>query len=519
MRNPGWTRIVAALALAAAATGAQAFERDSLVATKCGACHAPGADGRLPRVQDLRTTPEEWTVLVDRMRRLHGMTLAQGEMDRLLKELTASQALTPDEQAEVAYLSLWHNSQKMEEPSGKEEEKVFATCVRCHSAGKIHSYRMTPAAWAKLRDFHLYIVPTVVHQMREMRWVPEADAAFAYFAKKLPYGSGWKAPSAKLDGTWAVFGRTPGRGTWRGEARIEDAGNAEYRISGSVAHSDGTGETFAGEATLYAGYALRTRTSNNGFAVHGAFNAVGDEIRGEWHRPAPDFRTSNSVWLRVGDKPRVARVVPDFLLAGERTKLVVEGVSLPDVKASDVAFAGGAVKVLGAKRLSPQAVELTVVSSGAALASAKLSVKGIDAGSVKLAPAIDRIAITPATGRARMWGGVHTPAEGVQFEAIAYAKGPGAKGAAVELGPVPATFRLAEQKTRPDDDDMMWLGRILPNGSYLPTVDYAPNPKRTYHGDNGGLVKVLARYQRGGRSYDAQAELVVTMPDYIARIR
>jgi quinohemoprotein amine dehydrogenase len=119
-----------------------------------------------------------------------------------------------------------------------------------------------------------------------------------------------------------------------------------------------------------------------------------------------------------------------------------------------------------------------------------------------------------------MSGGTHYPAEGVQFEAIAYARSGGGKNAtAVALGPVPATFRLAEQKTRPDDDDMTWLGTIRPDGAYLPTVDYAPNPKRTYTGENSGLVKVLARYQRGGRSYDAQAELVVTVPDYIARIR
>ncbi len=116
-------------------------------------------------------------------------------------------------------------------------------------------------------------------------------------------------------------------------------------------------------------------------------------------------------------------------------------------------------------------------------------------------------------------GGTYYPAEGVQYEAIAYAKGAGGKGPGVALGPVPATFRLAEQKTRPGDDDLTWLGTILPNGSYLPTVDYAPNPKRTYKGENSGLVKVLARYVRGGRTHDAQAELVVTVPDYIARIR
>ena len=520
MRHDWIAPLALGLALAAASGGARAFDRDSLVTNKCGACHTPTAEGRIPRVEDLRTTPEEWTVIVDRMRRLHGMEIRPGEMDRLLKELAATQSLTPDEQAQVAYLSLWHNSQRVEEPAGKDEEKVYATCVRCHTAGKIHSYRMTPEGWGKLRDFHLYIAPTVVFQLREMRWIAEADAAIAHFAKKLPYGSGWKAPATNLEGAWAVFGYAPGRGTYRGEARIVDAGNAELRLSGSVRYSDGTSEAFAGDGTLYGGYALRTRTSNNGFASHGAFVASGDEIRGEWHLPAPDFRTSSSRWLRIGDQPKVARIVPGFLLAGEKTTVTVEGINLPDAKASDVAFTGGTVKVLGVRRVGPGALELSVVNGTPTPGTAKVSVKGIDAGTVTLAPGIDRIAIVPEVGRARMSGGVHYPAEGVQFEAIAYARsGSGRKAADVALGPVPATFRLAELKTRPSDDDTTWLGTIRPNGAYLPMVDYAPNPNRTYSGENSGLVKVLARYRRGDRIYDAQAELVVTVPDYIARIR
>ena len=175
-----------------------------------------------------------------------------------------------------------------------------------------------------------------------------------------------------------------------------------------------------------------------------------------------------------------------------------------------------ALATQGTKRVDAYALELTVVSGASALGTAKVTVKGVDAGTITLAPRIDRISVVPEVGRARMSGGVHTPAEGVQFEAIAYVK---SGGRDVALGPVPATFRLAEQKTRDGDDDMTWLGTILPNGSYLPTVDYAPNPKRHYQGENSGLVKVLARYKRGARTYDAQAELIVTVPDYIARIR
>ena len=115
---------------------------------------------------------------------------------------------------------------------------------------------------------------------------------------------------------------------------------------------------------------------------------------------------------------------------------------------------------------------------------------------------------------------MHYPAEGVQFEAIAYAnEGRGKKAVRVPLGPVPATFRLAEEKTRPDDDDLRWLGAIKPNGSYTPVGDYGVNSARAYWGDNTGLVKVLASYRRGARTFAAEAALMVTVPDYIARIR
>jgi quinohemoprotein amine dehydrogenase len=512
--------IVLGLTMLAVAGGAQAFEQDSLVWQKCTQCHAPGADGKIPRVEDVRTTPEEWAVIVDRMRRLYGMALKLAEMDGLLKELCSTQCLTPEEQAKVSYLSLWHNSQQVELPADKDEKRLFVTCVRCHTAGKIFSYRMSAGNWTKLRDFHLAVAPTLVFQLREMHWIAEADAVLAYLAQKLPYAKAWSAPAAKLDGTWGVFGHAPGRGTYRGEARITDAGNAEYKLSGSLTYADGGTESFAGEGTLYGGYALRTRTKNNGFAVNGAYIVSGDEVHGESHFPAPDFRTSSATWLRQSGGAKVARVLPAFLLKGEMTTLTVEGLNLPDAKAADVSFAGAAVKVLRVKRVAPDALELQVVSSAEKLGEAKLTVKGLDAGRIRLAPQIDFIAITPELGRARLSGGTYYPAEGVQFQAIAYARsGSGRNAAKVALGPVAATFRFVEEKTRPDDDDLRWVGGIRPDGAYLPMGDYGPNPLRNYSAENSGLVKVLASYQRGKQAFHAQAQLAVTMPDFIQRIR
>jgi quinohemoprotein amine dehydrogenase len=142
--------------------------------------------------------------------------------------------------------------------------------------------------------------------------------------------------------------------------------------------------------------------------------------------------------------------------------------------------------------------------------------------------------VTPGTGRARLAAGAPYPAEGVQFEAIAYARRsttangkqavvPAAlkddPASDVVLGPVPATFALAEEKTRDGDDDLRWVSRIASNGSYVPNGNYSAQAGRTYSNEASGLVKVLATYRRGARTYKAEAQLAVTVPDFVQRIR
>ncbi|RMG96766.1 MAG: quinohemoprotein amine dehydrogenase subunit alpha [Candidatus Dadabacteria bacterium] len=514
-----WVALAGALCICAGAAQAGAFSRDSLVWKKCTECHEPRG-GTIPRVEEIRTTPEEWAVIVDRMHRLHGMDLSAGEMDQLLKELCVTQILRPDEEQAVAYLRLFNNTQHQEAPNGKEEERLFATCVRCHSFGKIASYRMTKENWAKVRDFHLYMDPAIMFQMREMHWIQEADAVLAYLAKRFPYGEAWKAPRADLSGEWVVLGYEPGKGPYRGTARWESKGGGDAAVSGTLRYSDGTSEVFRGTGTLYGGYALRTQTRHNGFETRGAFTLTGDRIQGEHHHPAPDFRTSTSTWYRNDGKARVLRVTPGYLLPEEETRLVLEGMNLPEVAARDVTF-GPDVEVLAARRLDPGAIEAVVVSHRTALGSAEVKVKGLDAGSVTLAPRVDYIAVTPAVGRARLDGGPYYPPEGVQFEAVAYSNGSDVWDASddVVLGPVPARFHLEEEATRPGDDDLAWVGAIEPDGTYLPVGDYRPIPAREYSGEGSGWVKVVAEYARGGREYRAEARLAVTVPDFIRRIK
>ncbi len=512
--------ILSVLLLAAVASTASAFDKGSLVWKKCITCHS-AENGELARVEELRTTPEEWTVIVDRMHRLYGMRIESGEMATLLKELSATQILSPDEAAQVAYINLFNNPQTIETPSVDDEQQLFATCVRCHSAAKIYSYRMTESAWGKLLDFHLYIDPAIMAQMREMHWRSEADTALKWLAEKAPYGRAWKAPEAKPDGEWFLLGDEPGKGTYRGRASLKSLGDDEYALEGALSFSDGSFETFSGEATLYGGYALRTRASHNGSATMGAFSFLDGAISGEHHHNAPNFRTSASTWYPITGESRALRITPGYLLSNEETKVLIEGISLPEVSAKDIALSTDEVEVLQATTSSPETIEVLLVYRGAGHGSASVSVKGLEAGAMKLAPRIDYLSVSPATGRARVNGGVNYPAEGVQFQASAWSGGADADDPADDylLGPVAADFRLVEEKTRPGDDDLVYLGAIEADGTYLPSSDYNPIPGREYGGEATGMVKVIAEYTRGAIPYTAEGLLVVTVPDYIQRIK
>ncbi len=498
----------------------QAFSEQSLVWKKCTACHEP-ANGKIPRVEEIRTTPEEWTVIVDRMSRLYGMELKKQDMDVLLKELCSTQILSPAELDKVSYLNLLNNPQTMEGPVGAEQEKMFVTCVRCHSAGKIDSYRMNAPSWAKVRDLHLYLYPTTVYQMREMRWVPEAEAVLAKLTKSHPYGLSWSTPSEKPAGSWVILGYEPGRGEYRGQATITSGGNDEYTVQGSLTFTDGTSENFRGEATLYGGHALRSRTAHNGLKTLGAFSFTNGTIKGEHHYPAPDFRTSSSTWYPAEGTPKLLRVSPGYLLKGEKTKLILEGIKLPGATAADIKFSGGSVKVLSVRRIGPEALEVVAVSSVNSLVNASIGIQGINTVPITLAKQIDFISITPEMGRARLAGGKAFPSEGVQFDAIAFAnKGKSTKPQdAVRLGPVPATFKLTALVKRPNDDDLQWMGMISPAGKYLPFGDIGAIPTRSQHVEANGLARVEATYKRGARQYLAKARMVVTLPDMIPRIR
>jgi hypothetical protein len=494
----------------ATVSGAMAFSADSLVWKKCTGCH-PATGGKIAKVEEIRTTPEEWTVIVDRMSRLYGMSLGKGELDQLLKELCSTQILSPEELDKVSYLNLYNNPQTVEQPVGEEQQKMFAACVRCHSAGKILSYRMSAGLWSKMPEFHLYQVPTVLYQLREMSWMTESEAVLKTLARTAAYGQAWKSPAADPAGSYLILGYEPGKGNYRGEAEIKALGKDDFSLSGKIFYDDGTAENFSGDGTLYGGHALRTRATSNGVKTYGAYAFTNGELKGQQHFPAPDFRTSSSTWYPVQAKAKLLKVTPGYLLAGETTTLRLEGMALPKVKAGDVGFTEQAVKVLSAKTLGPGVIEVVAQYTGSGTKKAALRLRGLEAP-LTLAGQIDAVKLMPELGRGRIDGGKNFPPEGVQFEALAYA-------GETLLGPVPAVFKLTAQHKRPNDDDLFYVGNITSSGKHIPSGSFAPIAGREFHKEGSGLVNVEAEYKRGGRTYTAKGMLAVTLPDFVPRIR
>ncbi|CAN5244279.1 hypothetical protein BH10PSE12_BH10PSE12_04210 [soil metagenome] len=77
---------------------------DSLVVEKCSTCHTPDAKGNLSRISWMRTTPEGWAQAIKRMVRLNGLQITPEESRAVIKSLSASHGLAPEEALPVMYI-------------------------------------------------------------------------------------------------------------------------------------------------------------------------------------------------------------------------------------------------------------------------------------------------------------------------------------------------------------------------------------------------------------------------------
>lgn len=102
---------------------------DALVKEKCGTCHAPDAKGNLSRISWVRTTPEGWSQAIKRMVRLNGLAITPEESRAIVKSLSSSHGLAPQEALPVMYLA----EKRMIDETNIPNETMRGACAACHS--------------------------------------------------------------------------------------------------------------------------------------------------------------------------------------------------------------------------------------------------------------------------------------------------------------------------------------------------------------------------------------------------
>jgi quinohemoprotein amine dehydrogenase len=535
--------VVLAAPGAAAAQATPAARPDTLtgypiasdaVVSACSSCHARDAAGRLGRISFLRKTPEGWQESIRRMVSLNGVRLSPEAAREVVRYLADRQGIAPDELRPAR----WEVERSLADFDYKADDDAERVCSSCHSLGRVMTQRRTKQEWELLAATHRGYYPLIDRQVfydrgPNRRGPHPVEKATTHFAEAFPLETpAWSAWSAnlrapRLEGTWALSGHDPAHGPLYGTVTISSAPGTpdEFSTEAAWIHpEDGTRVARGGRAIVYTGYQWRGRSSaaSGGAELREVMmvERTQDEMSGRWFTGANDELGIEVTLRKSLGTPIVTGVHPRAVRRGRTVEVRVFGDRLPTVGAGDPDFGPG-VRVAQIVRAEPQEwVVRLEVAADATPGARDLVVRGAVApGALIVHDGVDRIAITPGAGLARV-GGENFPKQLQRFEAMGFADGPDGKPETADdlpLGRVPATWSIEEYPVTYDDDDAKFVGTIDATGLFTPAVD-GPNPQRSGNRNNIGDVWVTATHTPEGadaRPVRARAHLVVTVPLYM----
>ncbi len=517
-----------------------------LVVDRCSTCHKKDEKGRLTRISYERTTPEGWQQAIKRMIRLNGLTLTPDEARQIVKYLSNNHGLAPEEARPAFY-----EAEKRVIDEKLPDESLRATCVLCHSLGRVLSQRRSKEEWELLGNLHIGMFPVVAFQgFYRFPQPPGApppadpdprhpvDKALDYLAKNYPLTTpewgAWRANmrAPKLQGRWLVSGSQTGRGQIYGEMVVEPTSvDDEFTTKLTLRYvKDGLTVTRTGRGIVYSGYSWRGRsTASDGREPGENREAMfvsrdWSTMEGRWFWGAYDEFGIDVTLRRISAEPLIAGANPAAL----KTKTAgiqvhIYGANLPgDIKREEIDLGPGVtVKRVLSVKSDDVAVEVDV-ADGAANGYRDISLRRHFASrAVAVFDKIDYIKVNPEAGMARV-GGVAFPKQFMQFDATAYNRGPDGKPQTpddISLGAADVDWSIDEFPATFDDDDKDFVGSLDGNGLFTPAVD-GPNPKRKKGVNNYGDVWVVATYKPKDAVKDAQplkarSYLVVTVPLYV----
>jgi quinohemoprotein amine dehydrogenase len=472
--------------------------------------------------------------------------LSPDEARSILRYLSDQHGLAPEENAKIAYFTE-HRIIDEKIPS----PEVAHACAACHALAKPLSWHRTPADWQYLENMHVAFFPSVrftafdhPHDRGAGGAPPKgptpAEQALDYIVKSSPLHTTewaeWHASmqAPRLAGRWLISGNEPGKGPFFGEMTIEPSPTGDSFITKTKV-TCGDGDSLmvsSGKALVYTGYNWRGRSTveKPGTGPEApqtvrevmALSKDQNEFTGRWFWGEYSEFGMDVTMRRATSAPMLIGVDKPSLKAGATDATIrIYGDALPaNLIASDVDLGPG-VKVTKIIDQQPGVVTVSAsVSPDAAPGTRMVAVKSATLpAAYAVYDHIDFLKVTPTTSIAHLGGSPH-PKGFVQFETVAFSNGPDGKPNTdddIDLGPVPATYKMEEFVASYGDDDTEFVGSVdEKTGLFTPASD-GPDPKRKSMRNNYGDVWITATYKtEGAPPLKGRSYLVVAVPQYVS---
>ncbi len=460
---------------------------DALTISKCSSCHAKDDKGNLSRISWIRTTPEGWEEAIKRMIRLNGLTLDPADAKAIVKYLSNSHGLAPEEAKPVMYMTE-HRIQDEVIPN----DSVKATCNNCHALGRAFQWHRTRSEWSLLADTHSALYTQAESAFRRngrggggggggnnaaagrggrggaAAAAPAAggdgeagggaaaggqavslDASLDFLAKSYglhtPEWSAWKARmrAPKYTGRWLITAHIPGKGKYYGELTVAPgAAEDEFKTTVKLQPvNGGPAITRTGTSVVYSGYSWRGRSRGGTLAANAAPDDLNREMREAlWFSPDQTWAEGRWFWgeyQEFGVDVKLKRATADTQLTvldryslktGSQAQPVrVIGNNLPaTVKPSDLDFGPGVTAKTIVSHTPGEIVVQVDVAADAVPGKRDLVLgNAILEGALVVYDKVDYIKVLPEASIARLGGDEHDvhPRGYEQLEVMAYQRG------------------------------------------------------------------------------------------------
>ncbi|HEY0941288.1 MAG TPA: quinohemoprotein amine dehydrogenase subunit alpha [Steroidobacter sp.] len=504
--------------LIAASPLAQAQTADSgpgLIRAYCAGCHRETTPDHFERISTIRKTPEGWMMTLFRMSHVHGSRPPEEHYSVILRYLSDVQGLAPSEAAPARFAL----ERRPNVPDLQLEDDLQPMCARCHTAARVVLQRRDAGEWLKLVHFHAGQFPTIEYHAsaRDRFWWQKATTELPVkLGSQYPFDTdAWRAwqtrPRSDLAGEWLVTGHTPGRGAYQGTARISQGDGSDYVARYSLVYADGKQVEGSSKAFLYTGYEWRGSGQLGDGEVREVYavSEDGASIKGRWF--LADHNEVGGDWLavRAGSAARILAISPAALRVGTTQTVTIFGTGLD----GRVGFGPGTrvkVQERGANTLIAQ---VSVDADAAPGYRTVTAGRASSADALAIYDRIDRVAVEPGYGIARVGGGKIAPVS-AQFEVVGYLDMPATANRAagtIRLGVLPASWSIEPFDAQAAAaQDVRFAGSIDQSGRFMP-AEAGPNPQRKYSGNNVGNLSVVARVKDGEREVQGKSHLIVTV--------